>query len=92
MKFRIFFTRAIWLFIFIPAQAQDDVALFNYWQYYADIENSLYKHFCAVAHGQLESRKREINGLKTKADWLEKQSRVRKKLSGNHGCAKNYPG
>jgi hypothetical protein len=81
MKLRIFFTRALFLFIFIPAQAQDDVALFNYWQYYADIENSLYKHFCSVAFEQLVSRKKEIIGLKTKTDWLERQSLVREKLS-----------
>ncbi|MCK5209354.1 MAG: acetylxylan esterase, partial [Cyclobacteriaceae bacterium] len=61
-------------------QAQDDVSLFNYWQYYSDIENSLYKHFCSVAFEQLESRKTEINKLKTKADWLERQSMVRNKL------------
>ena len=81
MNLRIFFTRALFLCIFIPVQAQDDVALFNYWQYYSDIENSLYKHFCSVAFEQLESRKREISGLKTKTDWLERQSLVREKFS-----------
>ncbi len=81
MNLRKFFTRTLFLFIFIPVQAQDDVALFNYWQYYSDIENSLYKHFCSVAFEQLESRKREISGLKTKTDWLERQSLVREKLS-----------
>ena len=81
MNLRKFFTRTLFLFIFIPVQAQDDVALFNYWQYYSDIENSLYKHFCSVAFGQLESRKREINRLKTKTDWLERQSLVWGKLS-----------
>jgi hypothetical protein len=84
MNVRIFITRVLFLFIlspFISAQAQDDVALFNYWQYYADVENSLYKHFCSIAFGQLESRKREISVLKTKTDWLERQSLVREKLS-----------
>ena len=81
MKLRILFTRVLFLLIFIPGQAQDDVALFNYWQYYSDIENSLYKHFCTVAFEQLESRKREISELKTKTDWLERQSLVREKLS-----------
>lgn len=81
IKFRILFTRALFLFLFIPLQAQDDVALFNFWQYYSDIENSLYKHFCSVAFEQLASRKREISGLKTKTDWLERQSLVRGKLS-----------
>ena len=81
MNLRKFFTRTLFLFIFIPVQAQDDVALFNYWQYYSDIENSLYKHFCSVASEQLALRKNEINGLSTKTDWLERQSIVRQKLS-----------
>ena len=79
-----FITRALFLVIFIPlipAQAQDDVTFFNYWQYHADVENSLYKHFCSVAFEQLEARKKEISGLKTKSDWLERQSLVREKLS-----------
>jgi len=84
IKFRILLIRALFLLLLSPiirAGAQDDVAFFNYWQYYSDIENSLYKHFCSVAFEQLESRKREIDGLRTKRDWLERQSRVREKLS-----------
>jgi hypothetical protein len=84
MKLRVLFTGALFLFIlgpFLPVKAQDDVELFNYWQYYADIENSLYKHFCSVAFEQLEERKREIDSLETKSDWLERQSLVREKLS-----------
>jgi dienelactone hydrolase len=76
-----FFTRTLIILIIIPVQAQDDVALFDFWQYYSDIENTLYKHFCSVAFDLLESRKREIDGLKTKTDWLERQSLVRQKLS-----------
>lgn len=81
MKLRIIIICTISLFIFLPAQAQDDVDLFKYWTYYSDIENSLYKYFCEVAFEQLESRKREISKLETKTDWLERQSIVRKKLS-----------
>ncbi len=84
IKLRIIIRLVLFLFMLnplIPAQAQDDVALFNYWQYYSDIENSLYKHFCSVASEQLESRKKEISGLNTKSDWLERQSMVRQKLS-----------
>ncbi len=64
-----------------PAKAQEDVTLFNYWKYYSDAENSLYKYFCSVAFEQLESRKTAIGRLKTKADWLERQEMVREKLS-----------
>ena len=78
---RIIITCTLYLFILMPAQAQDDVDLFKYWKYYSDIENSLYKYFCSVAFEQLESRKTDISKLKTKTDWLERQSIVRKKLS-----------
>jgi len=61
--------------------AQDDVDLYSYWKYYSDVENTLYKHFCSVAFTQLDNRKKVINRLKTKDDWLARQSEVRKKLS-----------
>ena len=80
MKNQLFFTWLIFLVIFKTLQAQDDVSLFNYWQYYSDVENSLYKDFCSVAYEQLESRKTEICKLKTKADWLERQSMAGNKL------------
>ncbi len=68
------------LTIYNPIQAQDDVSLFKYWQYYSDIENSLYKHFCSEALDQLELRKNEIENLNTKTDWQQRQSLVREKL------------
>jgi hypothetical protein len=69
----ILFPRILW--------SQDDVNLFDYWKYYSDVENSLYKHFCNEAFEQLDARKAEIKKLKTKGDWLNRQSKVRKKLS-----------
>jgi len=84
MKLRVFFAKVFFLFIVSPmilAQAQDDVAFFNYWQYYSDIENSLYKHFCSAASEQLALREKEISGLETKSDWLERRTLVREKLS-----------
>ena len=74
------FARVLFLLMLVPAQAQDDVDLFGYWQYYSDIENTLYKHFCQVAFDQLASRKEEISRLQTKSDWLKRQSYVREKL------------
>ncbi len=81
MIIRTIFTCIFCLLFLMPAQAQDDVTLFKYWKYYSDIENSLYKYFCSVAFEQLETRKTAINELKTKADWLERQSLVREKLT-----------
>lgn len=77
---RIIIGCAFGLFIFMPASAQEDVTLFNYWKLYSDAENSLYKYFCSVAFEQLESRKTDISKLETKADWLKRQNLVRKKL------------
>lgn len=78
---RIIFTCIFCFFILMPTHAQDDVDLFSYWKYYSDIENSLYKYFCSVAFQQLESRKSDISELKTKTDWLQRQSSVRKELA-----------
>ncbi|MFC2125654.1 alpha/beta hydrolase family protein [Bacteroidota bacterium] len=74
----------VWIFLFLftfQLQAQDDVKLFNFWEYYSDIENSLHKHFCSVAIDQLNERKGEIEKLETKDDWLERQSIIRDKFA-----------
>jgi dienelactone hydrolase len=70
------------IFGFFPesAMAQDDVSLFNYWQYYSDAENSLYKYFCSVGFQQLEERIAVIDKLQSKEDWLKRQVAVREKL------------
>jgi hypothetical protein len=60
--------------------AQDDVTLFNYWQYYSDAENSLYKYFCSTGLQQLQERKAVIDKLQTKEEWKKRQADVRKKL------------
>ena len=64
----------------LPSQAQDDVDLFNYWKYYSDAENSLYKYFGSVAFEQLAARETEIAKLNTKADWQKRQTQVRNTL------------
>jgi hypothetical protein len=55
---------------------QDEITQFNFWKYYSDVENSLYKHFCSVAFDQLEGRKAEIQKLETREDWLARQSHI----------------
>jgi dienelactone hydrolase len=66
---------------FLPLRAQEDLRLFNYWTYYSDIENVLYKHFCDVAFEQLDSRRSEIGRIHTREEWLERQASVRSRLS-----------
>lgn len=75
-----FFATCFFLIGVVSLQAQDDVSLFKYWTYYSDVENSLYKTLSSIGLEQLEPRKQEIGKLKTKADWLERQELVRKKL------------
>jgi hypothetical protein len=67
-------------FTFSISFAQDDIDQLNFWQYYSDVENSLYKHFCTVAFDQLEERKSEVRKIQTRDDWLERQAVVRRKL------------
>lgn len=79
---KIYFSH-VCLMILISIQsihAQNEEGLFNYWQFYSDIENSLYKHFSTLAFEQLESREKEVELIKTKADWLQRQSKVQKEL------------
>ena len=63
-----------------PLQAQPNTDLFNYWQYYSDASNSLYKHFVSSAEKQLQQRNESINLLKTSEDWTKYQFDVRERL------------
>ena len=62
IRIRWLVTRILLFSFFISARAQDDVALFNYWQYYSDIENSLYKHFCSVVGDSWNQEKKRSAG------------------------------
>ena len=64
----------------LSLQAQDDVNLFNYWEYYSDIENAKYKYFCERAFKLLDERKEEVVALKTREDFLKRQEEVKQKL------------
>jgi cephalosporin-C deacetylase-like acetyl esterase len=64
----------------IPAVSQDDVNLFDFWKYYSDAENAMYKSSCSLAFKQLQERKTEIARLQTKSDYLERQEVVKDKL------------
>lgn len=72
------------LILLIPCglllQAQEDLALFDYWKYYSDADNALYKHFSEKAFTHLANRKEHIARLSTKADWEERQRWVKGKL------------
>ncbi|MCK5699922.1 MAG: acetylxylan esterase, partial [Cyclobacteriaceae bacterium] len=80
MKNLLFLLLFFFLMIHIPAQSQDDVNLFDYWKYYSDVENSMYKTSCSHAFLQLQERKAAIAKLQTKSDYLERQETVKEKL------------
>ncbi|MEN8230129.1 MAG: acetylxylan esterase [Bacteroidota bacterium] len=66
----------------IPVHSQDDVNLFDFWKFYSDAENAMYKSSCNLAFQQLQERKETLAQLQTKEDFLERQTSVKKKLSG----------
>ena len=70
MNNTLFLSLACFLFFLLPSQAQDDVNLFDFWKYYSDAENVMYKSSCSLAFQQLEERKAEIARLQTKSDFL----------------------
>ena len=80
MKNRLPLILAFLLIHLLPLKSQDDVNLFDFWKFYSDAENALYKHFCSIAFQQLEERKTVIDNLQSEEDWLNRQAEVRKKL------------
>jgi len=77
------YTRTIGLLLLISTNylhGQEIEPLFEYWQYFSDHSNALYKHLAGIAFQQLEKRKETIGQLKTEADWMSRQAEVRQKL------------
>ena len=77
---KLFLSLVLILIFFSPLQAQDDVNLFDFWKYYSDAENAMYKSSCSLAFIQLEERKAAIARLQSKADYLERQSEIKDRL------------
>lgn len=77
-KTLIFFV-AFWLSFF--AQAQDeDLSLLNFYQYYGDQSNALYKEMVDEASVMLQERAEVLAGVKTEEAWKQRQAKVREKL------------
>jgi len=77
---RLYLSLAFLFAVLISSHSQDDINLFDYWKYYSDAENSLYKYFCSTGLQLLEEREAAIDKLQTKEEWLQRQSDVRDKL------------
>jgi len=80
MKKKLFLSVVFIISILIPVQSQDDVNLFDFWKFYSDSENVMYKSSCSLAFIQLQERKEAIAQLHVKSDYLERQKVVRDKL------------
>ncbi len=80
MKSKQLLILAFILTFILPVQSQDDVNLFDFWKYYSDAENAMYKSSCSLAFSQLKERKAEIAQLQTKSDYLGRQEEVKEKL------------
>ncbi len=65
----------------ISVQAQqEDLKVLNYWQYYSDAPNTLYKQICDTAFHYLDQRQQAIAQLKTRQDWQQRQTKVKETL------------
>ncbi|KPL13310.1 MAG: hypothetical protein AMS26_14870 [Bacteroides sp. SM23_62] len=66
MKNKLFLSLVVSLTILIPVRSQDDVNLFDFWKYYSDAENAMYKTSCSLAFQQLKERKEVIAQKETR--------------------------
>jgi len=71
---------AILLLICKLTIAQVDYSVLNYWTYYSDAENTLYKQQCDIAFKYMEERSDKISQLKTIEDWRKRQQEVKETL------------
>jgi hypothetical protein len=80
MMNRLYLSLAFLFAVLITVHSQDDVNLFDFWEFYTDSENAMYKSSCHLAFKQLQERKETMAQLQTKNDHLLRQETVKKKL------------
>ncbi len=61
----------------VSALCQEDYSVLDYWKYYSDAENTLYKMQATYSFDLLNQRKDEIAQLQTKGDWMNRQEKVK---------------
>jgi len=61
----------------MSAICQEDYSVLDYWKYYSDAENTLYKMQTTYSFELLNQRKEEIAQLQTKEDWMRRQEKVK---------------
>ncbi len=80
MKQQLLLSLLIVLVISSPLRYQEDLNLFDYWKFYSDVKNSMYKTSCSIAFEQLDQRELAIAALITKKDYLTRKETVKEKL------------
>lgn len=75
------------MFLLLPCigNSQTNYSVLDFWKYYSDAENQLYKQQSELSFQSLAKRKESISQLRTKEDWVDQQQLVREKLEESVG-------
>ena len=80
-KSTLLLTFAFIYFTPIKTFCQTDYSALNYWKYYSDADNTLFKQQCRIAFQHLEARKEKVSKLNTISEWKTRQAEVEKMLN-----------
>ena len=83
--FRIFLC---FLFCTFSGYSQTDYSVLDYWKYYSDAENQLYRQQSEISFESLSKRKESISKLQTKIDWEGHQLLIKERL---HEAIGDFP-
>ncbi|PXX26516.1 S9 family peptidase [Arenibacter sp. ARW7G5Y1] len=77
----------ILIFLLNPSNAwsQTNYSVLDFWKYYSDAENQLYKQQAEISFQSLAKRKESISKLHTKTDWEGRQGWVKGRLQESIG-------
>ena len=75
------------MFLLVPylGWSQTNYSVLDFWKYYSDAENLLYKQQAELSFESIEKRKESISMLRTQEDWTERQQWVKNKLMESVG-------
>ena len=59
---------------------QENYSVLDYWKYYSDAENTLYKMQTALSFEMLDQRANVVAQLNSKEDWMNRQEEVKQAL------------
>ncbi|RAJ12274.1 alpha/beta hydrolase family protein [Arenibacter echinorum] len=65
--------------------SQTNYSVLDFWKYYSDAENLLYKQQAELSFESMDKRKESISMLRTQEDWTERQQLVKNKLMQSVG-------